>query len=327
MRSGIAQPFESSILVVVNKARSARAVLGWSVYQADRRHSRVRVCYAPAFLSVDDHRFVDGAFGDPDVEELAVTLDDLGVGSRASLEVAAPDESTIEAIRARAVNGNHGLVIVGPLERAALVSLIFGSDRCGVDAGPYLPLTVVPPSAWSTVPPVGKASSLTVGFHGSAPAVAALAWAVGEADRRDGVVRAVMAWCEGDSGGLGGPVPIGAAPPYVVGQQARYRVADSLERCRVAPGRVSAVARRGMPAPTLVQEAAASDLLVISTGQSTVFGYRTLGAITLACIGRSPIPVVMVPCRVADDAPGHDRSSYRPQTEHPAPAIGPGNVF
>jgi hypothetical protein len=49
------------------------------------------------------------------------------------------------------------------------------------------------------------------------------------------------------------------------------------------------------PASLLIKEAAGSDLLVISAGQSTVFGSPTLGAITLACLTRSPVPVVIVP--------------------------------
>jgi hypothetical protein len=57
-----------------------------------------------------------------------------------------------------------------------------------------------------------------------------------------------------------------------------------------------------MPASTLIQEAAGSDLLVISAGHSTVHGHRTLGAITLACVTRSPVPVVIVPNPAAGDA-------------------------
>ena len=92
-------------------------------------------------------------------------------------------------------------------------------------------MAMVPRSAWSTRFPDSTPSRLTVGFHGSAPAVAALAWTIGEAERRDGVVCAVMAWCEGGYAGLGGPVEIVAALPSVVGRSAHRLAADSLSTC------------------------------------------------------------------------------------------------
>ena len=59
-----------------------------------------------------------------------------------------------------------------------------------------------------------------------------------------------MAWCKGDFGGLGGPVQIVAVPPSVVGRSAHQLAADSLSRCGLRTDRVSAIARRGMPAAT-----------------------------------------------------------------------------
>ena len=276
-----AQAPDSSILVVVDDASSAGPLLGWSLYQACRRHSGLQVFYAPDFPYADNRRIVDRAAVEQGRKALAATLGCLGAGSRASVETGGPDESTIEAIRARAVSERYGLVMVGPLATSTLVTLLFGSDGCGGHTRSELPLAVVPRSAWSTALPDSTPSRLTVGFHGSAPAVAALAWTIGEAERRDGVVCAVMAWCEGGYGGLGGPVEIVAALPSVVGRSAHRLAADSLSTCGLRTDRVSTIARRGMPAATLLQEARGSDLLVVGAGQSTVFGHRTLGAITL----------------------------------------------
>jgi len=156
-------------------------------------------------------------------------------------------------------------------------------------------VVVVPRSAWCTAPPRSTPATVTVGFHGSDQAVDALAWAVAEADRRNGVVRAVMAWYEGDYGGLGGPVAVKARPSPLVGPSADKMAADSLTRCGVPTDRVSAIARRGMPSSVLTREASGTDLLAVSAGQSDVHGHRALGAVTLACVARSPVPVVIVP--------------------------------
>ena len=259
----------------------------------------VKVLYVPAFAHADDGWIVDPETVELGRKELSATLDRLGARYRTSLDIEVLGDSTVEAVRDRAVSDCHDLVMVGPHTTNTLVRLIFGSNRSGVDAGPELAVAVVPRSAWSTARPASTPSRLTVGFHGSDPAVAALAWAVAEANRRGGVICAVMAWCEGDYGGLGGPVSIAADPSYRVGQLARQLAADSLSSCGVPSDRVIAIVRRGMPAPTLRRETPGSDLLVIGAGQSTVLGYRTLGAITLACLARSPLPVVVVPSHAA----------------------------
>ncbi len=308
MVAATTEPPGSSILVIVDDASSAEAVLGWAVHQAGRRHSRVNVLYVPAFPWTGEGWMLDPQIIEQGQKDLAASLDYLGAGSQASLDVGDPEESTTEGIRAKALKDPHGLVIVGPLDTNSLVSLVFGSNHDV--AGPELPVVVVPRSAWSTPLPLSRPATLTVGFHGSDPATDALAWAVSEAHRRNGVVRAVMAWYEGDYGGLGGPVAITARPSSLVGRSAVKLAADSLSRCGVPTDRVSAIARRGMPASILVQEATGSDLLAISAGQSTVFGHRTLGAVTLACVKRSPVPVVIVPSHAGDDTP-----RCRPDTE------------
>ena len=292
-----AQTSDSSILVVVDDASSAEAPLAWALHQAVCRHSRIDVLYVPAFGLVEE--IVDPETVEQGRKQLSVTLDRLGSGSQASLDIGDFQKSTTEVVRAKALNDPHDLVMVGALATNTLTSLVFGSDPWGADAGPDLPLVVVPRSAWSTAPPCSTPSRVTVGFHGSAPATAALAWAVAEADRRDGVVRAVMAWCEGDYGGLGGPVAIEGSDSSAVGRTAQNLAAHSLFRCGVRTDRVTSIARRGMPASILTKEAVGSDLLVVSAGHSTVFGHRTLGVITLACVTRSPVPVVIVPSHVA----------------------------
>jgi nucleotide-binding universal stress UspA family protein len=292
---------DSSISVIVDDASSAEAVLRWALHQARRRGSRISVLYLPAFPRVGDGPTVDPGITEQGRKELTASLDYLGAGSRATVCIPEPEESTAEAIRARALKEPDGLVVVGPLDTNSLVSLVFGAAPYGA-GGPELPLVVVPRTAWSTAPPRSTPARLTVGFHGSDPAIDALAWAVAEANRRNGVVRAVMAWSEGDYGGLGGPVAITVPPSTLVGRSAHKLAADSLSRCGVPTDRVSAVARRGMPSSILTKEAMGSDLLAIGAGRSAVYGRRTLGAVTLACVTRSPVPVVIVPSHGGGDA-------------------------
>ena len=145
-----AQAPDSSILVVVDDASSAGPLLGWALYQACRRHSGLQVFYAPDFPYADDRRIVGRAAVEQGRKALAATLGCLGAGSRASVETGGPDESTIEAIRAKAVSERYGLVMVGPLATSTLVTLLFGSDGCGGHTRSECPTAVVPRSAWST---------------------------------------------------------------------------------------------------------------------------------------------------------------------------------
>jgi hypothetical protein len=185
--------------------------------------------------------------------------------------------------------------VVGPLATNTFVRLVFGSDPYGVDAGPARPLVVVPGSAWSTVPPRSTPSRVTVGFHGSDPAAEALAWAVAEANRRDGTVRAVMAWCEGDYGGVGGPVRVRARHSSLVARSAQKLADNSLSGCGVPTDRVRAVASRGLPASLLLKEAADRTCWSLVPASRLCSAVPPLGPVTLACLSRSPVPVVIVP--------------------------------
>ena len=84
MGSDTAQTPDSSILVVIDSARSAKAILGWSLHQADRRHSRIDVLYVPAFGLADEVGIVDQATVAQDRKQLALTLDRLGAGPQTS---------------------------------------------------------------------------------------------------------------------------------------------------------------------------------------------------------------------------------------------------
>jgi nucleotide-binding universal stress UspA family protein len=286
---------DSSILVVVDNARSAEPLLAWSLIQACRRRVRLEVLYIPAFERAAHGCVLAQETIDQGRTELALTVDRLGARSCADIAVGDFEDSTAEAVRAKAMSGDYGLVMVGPVVANCVVKLIFGATQNDSDRDLGLPIVVVPTSAWDTVLPQQTPATVTVGFDGTDPATAALAWAVAEATRRDAVVRAVMAWSEGDHGGLGGPVALPGGGIARLDRSARRWATDSLAACGVPTNRVISVARRGMPASVLVQEAAESDLLAVGAGRSVVHGHHTLGAITLACLIHSPVPVAIVP--------------------------------
>jgi nucleotide-binding universal stress UspA family protein len=289
------------VLAIINDASSAETILRWCAYQAACRDSLIDVLYVPALGLTDQVAIVDVETLEQDRKELLATLDRLGAESQGWVDIGDFEETTTEAIRAKALHDPHDLLMVGPLPINRLVNLVFGSDPDGADADRELTVVVVPRSAWSTGVPCAPPSRVTVGFHGSPPATAALDWAVAEANRRNGVVGAVMAWCEGDYGGLGGPVIIEASDLSRLSRSAHELAADSLSSCGVQTDRVNSIARRGMPASILTKEAAGSDLLAVGAGRSTVYGHRTLGAVTMACLIRSPVPVVIVPSNPAGD--------------------------
>jgi len=102
--------------------------MGWALHQAGRRHSPLSVLYVPDFSGTGDERTLDPGMAEQGQKELEASLDHLGGGSRTSVHTVEPEESTAEAIRARALDDRDGLVVVGPLDTNTLVRLIFGSD-------------------------------------------------------------------------------------------------------------------------------------------------------------------------------------------------------
>ena len=104
MLADATQTPDSSIFVVVNDASSAGPILDWSLHQALRRDSRIKVLYVPTFPHADDGRIIDLETAELGRKELAATLGRLGGPYRASVETRGPGQSTIEAIRDKAVS-------------------------------------------------------------------------------------------------------------------------------------------------------------------------------------------------------------------------------
>lgn len=285
----------ATIVVVVDDATSTESLLGWALQEAAHRHSRLGVVYAPGLrnarggLTPNDADFLRGR------RELAVALERLHAADHVDVDLM-ETEPGMEAIRETALMVPDGLIVVGPLGRATLGELVFGSSvrRGGrIDSG--IPVVVVPSRCWPPYRGLSGRSVLTVGFHGSVTAGAALRWAAGEADRRDVLVRAVLVWCEGEYGWVGGSVAIGPHRQGRAGHAAGLLASDAVAETGVPIERVTVVARRGTPTGILIAEAEGSDLLVVGAGRSVVHGYPVLGVTTLGCVGGSSVPVVIVP--------------------------------
>ena len=295
MRRLVSDPGEklaATIVVVVDDAAGAESLLGWAVQEAGHRHSRVGVVYAPGL------RYARGGLTPDDADllrsrqQLRVALDRLQAAEHVEVDLM-ETEPCIDAIRQTALTVPDGLIVARPLGRGTLGELVFGSSarRGGrVDSG--IPVVVVPSRCWPPSGGLSDRSALTVGFHGSIPAGAALRWAVREADRRDALVRAVLVWYEGEYGCVGGSVAIGPNHQGRAGHAACLLASDSIAETGVPIERVTGVARRGIPTGILSAEAEGSDLLAVGAGQSVVHGYPILGVTTLGCIRRSSVPVV-----------------------------------
>lgn len=133
-------------------------------------------------------------------------------------------------------------------------------------------------------------TDIVVGIDGSENSARALAWALDEAALRGARVRAVLSWTYlGQSGdGLG---------PLTTEADAQRYLTEFLERA--AGDRqdlVDAVTVNDLPAPGLLDQAAADAALVVvgSRGLGGVKGLL-LGSVSRTVVERSPVPVVVVP--------------------------------
>lgn len=139
---------------------------------------------------------------------------------------------------------------------------------------------------------------IVVGVDGSPGSLAALRWALDDAERRRATVDVVLAW-SGTS--------VLAASPYVGvyldPAQERNEAKQALDDA-VASGlgpdhqsfEVNRILADGNPGESLVEAARGADLLVVgSRGRGGVVGLL-LGSVSQHCVRHASCPVVVVPC-------------------------------
>jgi nucleotide-binding universal stress UspA family protein len=269
------------VLLVVSDPEWAAPLLRWV------SHLRLHGAWSRLVVCVPDREVLEGT-------RLATAQLSLGP---CEFEVVEGVARSGESISARTRPCRGVLPVVGPLPCPVLARLVLGAGS-QADPGGAGPIVVVPASSWGTEPADQHPLTITAGFHGSRSARAALSWAVDEAERGEGQVTAVMAWLDGDFASVGGSVPMDRSRHLFVGPAARRLAESSLLESGLPVARVRSMARMGSPGRVLVDQAGSSDVLVVGAGQTIVHSHPVLGAVTLGCVARSPVPVVIVPAPV-----------------------------
>ncbi|HET7486711.1 MAG TPA: universal stress protein [Acidimicrobiales bacterium] len=135
---------------------------------------------------------------------------------------------------------------------------------------------------------------IVVGVDGSAASARALAWAVDEGRRRRATVEAVHAWAYPPTTSVTGLVP----PPTVVHDdlvaEARAVLDAACDALGTDGAGVSRVLQEGPPAKTLLDRAAAADLLVVGSRGRGGFAGLLLGSVSQQCAHHARCPVVIV---------------------------------
>jgi nucleotide-binding universal stress UspA family protein len=138
-------------------------------------------------------------------------------------------------------------------------------------------------------------SKIVVGVDGSAEAMEALRWALGEAQLRGAALQVVHAW-QFPPPGIG---PF--AGPYdgeliqALRHDAEHLVERALREAEVPDGiHVEKTVVEGAAAPTLVEVAADADLLVVGSRGHGGFTGLLLGSVSQQCAQHARCPVVIV---------------------------------
>ena len=139
---------------------------------------------------------------------------------------------------------------------------------------------------------------IVVGVDGSPASVAALRWALTEAERMGVEVEAVTAW-HSDPPPVSGPTLVGL--PYrdaeLVKSEQQERLTSAVAQTEgIAPGvvlRQKLVA--GWPPRELVRCARGATLLVVGRQGHSWLGEKVLGTVSAYCIRHAECPVVVMP--------------------------------
>jgi nucleotide-binding universal stress UspA family protein len=141
-----------------------------------------------------------------------------------------------------------------------------------------------------------KAPRIVVGVDGSASSMAALRWAVHQAELTGGTVDAVVAWKMPATMTGFGFAPVAVADGSDMEQTAQ-RVLDHAVSKVVGPEGGPAVRRlavQGFPAPVLLDASAGADLLVLGSRGHGGFSGALLGSVGQHCVRHAHCPVVII---------------------------------
>jgi nucleotide-binding universal stress UspA family protein len=141
-----------------------------------------------------------------------------------------------------------------------------------------------------------KPPRIVVGVDGSASSLAALRWAVHQAELTGGTVDAVVAWQMPATMTGFGFAPVAVADGSEMEQTAQ-RVLDEMVSSVAGPEGGPAVRRlavQGFPAPVLLGASVGADLLVLGSRGHGGFSGALLGSVGQHCVRHARCPVVII---------------------------------
>jgi nucleotide-binding universal stress UspA family protein len=133
---------------------------------------------------------------------------------------------------------------------------------------------------------------ILVGIDGSEPSMAALSWAVRQAEMTGDLLLAITAWQAPSRDHWGAavePAEFGSHAEVVLSQAIQQAIEDLPDLA------INTLIERGHPALVLVDEARHADLLVVGNRGRGEFAGMLLGSVSKYCVTHAACPVVVVP--------------------------------
>ena len=298
----------------VDASDDARRALHWALEEGAVRHESVEAVAVWSY--VDQTELTRQGFF-PEFDELSACRDlhDFVASCRAE---AGPGLDGVEVIE-RAVcdlpatalldaSASADLLVVGARGLGGFRGLLLGSvsDQC-VRHSRCPTVVVRPPVDTASVEMVTEtvqATGIVVGVDGSDGSLAALAWAVDEAERRDTTVCAVRSW-QFPAISTAAFEPIALAEYGAGVEQALDESVRGFEAARGGLAvSVDTHVTQGHPGTALMAAASDAELLVVGTRGSGGFADLLLGSTTMYCVHHRVGPLVVVP--VGSRSTGYD---------------------
>ena len=140
-----------------------------------------------------------------------------------------------------------------------------------------------------------KVPRIVAGVDGSASSIAALRWAVEQAEVMGGSVDAVMAWEFPVAGGSYGWAPTAPFDDTDYRELAAKTLNAAVEAVGPPPGvPVRQSVAEGNPAQVLLDAARDADLLVVGNRGHGAFIDALIGSVSVRCLHHATCPVVVV---------------------------------
>lgn len=141
-----------------------------------------------------------------------------------------------------------------------------------------------------------RAPRIVAGVDGSVESLAALRWAIAQAELTGGTVDAVIAWELPVPATGYGWAPLTRAECDEFVEIATKTLHEALSKATGPSGntRVRPVVRSGRPAQVLLDASADSDLLVVGSRGEGLFADMLLGSISQHCFRHAKCPVVVM---------------------------------